>query len=391
MWGRSIKLFKVFGFEIRLDVSWLIIAALLIWSLAAGVFPYNYPGLPMSHYWWMAVAGALTFFGSIVVHELSHSLVARRYEIPMKGITLFVFGGVAEMGSEPQSAKAEFLMAAAGPLTSIALGFLFRGLALAGSGWPVEVVGVLLYLSWINWILAGFNLIPAFPLDGGRILRAALWRIKGDVRWATRVAAGFGSAFGFLLMAYALYRLIFGDFISAVWYFLIGTFLRNASRISYQQMLLRTALAGEPVSRFMNPHPVWVRPDLSLRELVDNYIFRYHYKSFPVVASDDVLQGCVSARDLSALPETEWSTRTVADVAKPCAPGDTVSPDTDAFKALSMMQTEGAGRLLVTDHGHLLAIVSMKDLLRFFAAKLELEGFKMRLPPALGGGLSQGS
>jgi Zn-dependent protease len=234
-----------------------------------GVFPSMYPGLGHGEYWSMAVAGALGLFGSIVLHELFHSLVARRYGLRMTGITLFIFGGVAEMGGEPESSKTELLMAIAGPLASVFIGLIFHFIAAAGAGsWPVTVVGVLTYLSWLNWGLAAFNMVPAFPLDGGRVLRAALWHFKRDLRRATRIASVIGSGFGFLLMTWGCYRLFMGDLISAVWYFLIGMFVRSLSRASYEQVLMRTLLEGEPVSRFMHSNPVRVPADASIRSLL---------------------------------------------------------------------------------------------------------------------------
>jgi len=375
MFGRSVPLFKLFGFQVRIDASWLILAVLIVWSLAAGFFPYAYSGLPTSDYWWMGVAGAVGLFGSIVVHELFHSLVARRYNLPMRGITLFIFGGVAHMGGEPQSPKVEFWMAIAGPITSIVVGFIFYVLKIAGTGvWSIPVVGVLAYLAWINWILAAFNLIPAFPLDGGRVLRSALWHFKGDLRRATRIASAIGSGFGFLLMAYGLFELLSGAFIAAVWYFLIGMFLRGASKASYEQMLVRTILAGEPVSHFMHRDPVTVPPDLSIQDFVHNYLYRYNFKMFPVVTGSDHLEGCVTIGDVRQIPRDEWPHHHVNEVAHPCSEENTISPDDDAMGVLAKMRDKGVSRLLVRDRDHLLAIVSMKDLVHFLASKLELEG-----------------
>jgi Zn-dependent protease/CBS domain-containing protein len=375
MFGRRVTLFKLFGFAIHIDASWLLIAAFWTWSFAVGVFPNTYSGLSRSSYWWMAVAATLGLFASIVVHELFHSLVARRYDLKMNGITLFLFGGVAEMAGEPEKPKTEFLMAIAGPIASVVIGFVFHFIAVAAAGaWPVAVVGVIAYLSWLNWVLAAFNMVPAFPLDGGRVLRAALWHFQGDVRRATRIASGIGSGFGFLLMFFGLYRLLVGDFISAVWYFLIGMFLRGASQMSYEQVLMRTVLSGEPVSRFMHSDPVRVRAGTSIRDLVENYIYRYHFKMFPVVSDNDQLIGCVSTRDVKEVSNEEWSRRTVDDIVKRCSDENTVSPDTDALKVLNKMRQTGAGRLLVADHGRLLAVVSVKDLLNFLGAKLDLEG-----------------
>lgn len=238
MYGRGIKLFRLFGFEVRVDWSWGIIAILIVWSLARGLFPYYFKGLSSSEYWWMAVAGAAGLFMSIVMHELGHSLVARAYGIPMKGITLFVFGGVAQMGEEPPNPLSEFLMAMAGPLTSVLLGAFLMGIDGLGAliRWPVSVAGVLGYLAWINLALAAFNMIPAFPLDGGRVLRSILWAWKKSFAWSTRIASRIGTAFGYVLVVLGLVSIVLGDFISGIWWVLLGMFLHGASRASYRQV-----------------------------------------------------------------------------------------------------------------------------------------------------------
>jgi Zn-dependent protease len=190
MFGKRIRLFKLFGFEVRIDWSWIILAILVAWSLSVGFFPFRFRNLSTETYWLMGIVGALGLFFSIIFHEMSHSLVARRYGMPMKGITLFIFGGVAEMGEEPSSAKTELMMALAGPISSIVMALVFYGISLLGrqGEWPQPVIGVIQYLSYINGLLAGFNLIPAFPLDGGRILRSILWGWKSNLRWATRIS-----------------------------------------------------------------------------------------------------------------------------------------------------------------------------------------------------------
>ncbi|MCK5276199.1 MAG: site-2 protease family protein, partial [Alphaproteobacteria bacterium] len=215
MFGRGIPLFRILGFQVKLDASWLILAVLVTWSLAAGYFPARYEGLSGPTYLWMGVAGALGLFASIVFHELSHSLVARRYGMQIRGITLFIFGGVAEMEDEPPTAKAEFLMAIAGPIASAVLSVSFNILGDFGvrMGMAAPVPAVLGYLSFINMLLAAFNLVPAFPLDGGRMLRAVLWGWKGDLRWATRIAANAGASFGFALIAFGLFNIITGNLI----------------------------------------------------------------------------------------------------------------------------------------------------------------------------------
>jgi len=383
MFGRRITLFKLFGFEIRLDASWIVVAVLVTWSLATAVFPKQYPRLNPHTYWWMGLIAALGFFGSIILHEFCHSAVARRYGLQMKGITLFLFGGVAEMAQEPATPKVEFMMAIAGPIASVVLALLFYAIHAIGRSWPVEVLGVVGYLSWINWIVAAFNLIPAFPLDGGRVLRALLWQRKGDLNRATEIATRAGSGFGFLLMAVAIYQLFLGYLISAIWYFLIGTFLRGAAQMSYEQVLLRNELAGEPVRRFMRPDPVTVPPELSIRQMIEDYILRYDFDVYPVVgASQDVLLGCVTVADVKAIPKEQWDQRRVSDVAKSCSDANTVGPDTDAFKALSKIRETNSKGLLITERNRLLSIISLRDVLNFLATKMDLErrpGF--RLPP----------
>jgi Zn-dependent protease len=375
MFGRGLKIFTLFGFEVRLDASWLLLAALITWSLAVGLFPVNYPYLSTATYWWMGFFGALGLFASVVFHELSHSLVARHRGMRMKGITLFIFGGIAEMGGEPPDAKTEFEMAIAGPVSSVVLGFFFYGLAHAGdNAWPLAVVGVLSYLGWINWILAAFNMIPAFPLDGGRVLRAALWHWKHNLPKATRITSSVGSAFGMLLMIGAVFPLFTGNFIAAIWWFLIGMFLRNAAQMSYQQLVIRKALEGEKVRRLMKPDPITAPADASIEELVDQYVYRYHHKMFPVVGIGGELLGCVSTQQIRDVPREQWEQRHVNDVLQPCSLDNTVRPDTDATKLLSKLNTSGTSRLLVVEDDRLVGIVSARDIVRFLATKLDLQG-----------------
>jgi Zn-dependent protease/CBS domain-containing protein len=374
MFGKHIKLFHLLGFEVRIDLSWLIIAALIIWSLATGVFPQYYPGLSRPSYWFMGAAGALGLFLSIVFHEFCHSVVARRYGMVMKGITLFIFGGVAEMGDEPSSARAEFMMAAAGPVSSIFIAVVAYGVFALGvvGGWPDPVAGVLRYLSYINGLLAAFNLIPAFPLDGGRIMRSLLWALRKNLRWATAVASGTGTAFGVLLIAWGALQFFRGNLIGGVWWFLIGMFLQGAAKSSYQQLLVRKALEGEPVRRFMETNPVTVPPSISVKQLVDDYIYRYHFKMFPVVDSGRLL-GCISTKQVQNVPRDAWDRETVQEIAVQCPVENTIEPQADAVQALSLMNRTGDSRLIVADHDRLVGIISLKDMLKFLSLKVELE------------------
>jgi Zn-dependent protease/predicted transcriptional regulator len=375
MFGRRITLFKMLGFAVRVDASWLIIAALIVWSLAAGIFPYQLPGLPIGTYWWMGIFGAFGLFASVVIHEFFHSIVARQCGLTMKGITLFVFGGVAEMEEEPPNPKAEFFVAIAGPLARVGLGFVFYVIGVvAQSSWPIEILAVVGYLSSINWMLAAFNMIPAFPLDGGRVLRAALWQRSGNLVRATKTASFAGSVFGALLMAGGIVQLLQGNFVGAVWWVLLGMFLRMLSQTSYQRVLMQSALQGEPVRRFMNSNVVAVKPDITVQDLVDNYIYKYHRKMFPVVSDSQQLVGCVSTAQVRTLARTEWSRHTVREIAQSCSQRNTVTPDTDAAKVFSILSRAEDSPLLVVENGQLVAFVSPQDLLHFLSIKLELEG-----------------
>jgi Zn-dependent protease/predicted transcriptional regulator len=375
LFGRKITLFSLFGFKVSVDLSWIIIAVLVTWSLAEGVFPRYLQGLSVGTYWWMGAVGAAGLFASIVVHELFHSLVARRFGLPMKGITLFLFGGVAEMEDEPPSAKSEFFMSIAGPITSIVVGLIFLSAYWLGNtaGWSKPAIGIVFYLGAINLILAVFNLVPAFPLDGGRVLRSALWYWKGSLRWATRVASQIGGAFGIILIVLGVIYFIRGAFLGGVWWALIGLFIRRASQMSYQRVLIRKALEGETVERFMKRDPVTVSPDISINDLVEDYVYKHHFKMYPVTKDGDLL-GCITTKEIKDIPRDKWKETRVSDVAQGCLPENSIRPDTDATKALSLMGMSGRTRLMVTDGTHLLGLITLKDLLRFLTVKMDLAG-----------------
>ncbi|MFO7871460.1 MAG: site-2 protease family protein [Kiritimatiellia bacterium] len=374
MFGKGIRLFKLFGFEVRIDATWLLLAVLIIVSLTGGYFPFHYEDLKTRQYVIMGVLGALGLFASIIIHEMSHSLAGRRFGIPMKGITLFMFGGVAQMSEEPRTPRGEFYMAAAGPLASFALaGMLYGVYAVTKSVLPVPATGVIRYLAWINVIVAFFNLLPAFPLDGGRILRSMLWAWKKNLRWATGISSDIGSGFGLVLIILGIVNLLGGGFVGGLWWVLIGMFLRGISHGSYRQVVIRETLSGEPVSRFMREDPVSVTSDLSVEELVNDYVYRYHFKMFPVV-DDGRIAGCVSTRDVKNVDRGQWRDKRVGDIARKCSEENTISPDTDAAEALSRMNQTGNSRLMVVDDGRLKGIISLKDMLKFLAVKLDLEG-----------------
>jgi len=375
MFGQRITVFRLLGFEVKLDASWLILAALIVWTLGTEVFPHYYPDLARELYWLMALGGTAGLFFSIVFHELCHSLVARRFGVPLKGITLFVFGGVAEITREPPSAKAEFLMAVAGPLSSLSLALIFLILNRAGriSSWPVSLTGVVSYVAFLNLMLAIFNLLPAFPLDGGRIFRSALWAWKKDLVLATRVAAMAGSGFAILLMVGGIISLFTASPVAGIWWILIGLFLKKAAETSYRQVLWQKFLEGQKVKQFMRPNPITVPSGISLQQFVEDFVYTYHHRVFPVVGVARLL-GCIHVRALKNISKEEWPKRTVAELMEKCSLKNTVSPDEDANQVLTRMNRTGNTRLLVVEDEKLLGIVSLKDMLSFISLRLELEG-----------------
>jgi CBS domain-containing protein len=295
--------------------------------------------------------------------------------MPIKGITLFLFGGVSELGDEPGAAGTEFLMAVAGPFVSAVLALVFWVVAMVGYqwGWPYPVVIVLGYLATINAVVLVFNMVPAFPLDGGRVLRSILWGITGNLRRATRWAAAIGQAFAWVLIAWGVVQFFGHNWIGGIWCALIGMFLNGAAKSGYQQVLIRQALQGESVRRFMNPDPIVVPPSLDLLHWVEDYVYRYHHRAFPV-ASNGKPEGIVTTQALGKIPRGEWANHTVSEVLVPDFRTLSIAADADALEALRKMQRTGSSRLLVTDGDRLVGIVSLKDLLRFLNLKLELEG-----------------
>lgn len=375
MFGRQVTLFEILGFKIQLDFSWLLLAFLITWSLATGYFPAYYLGLNASAYWWMGVAGALGLFGSLVFHELAHSIVARRYGMSIRSITLFIFGGVAQMEKEPPSPKAEFLMAIAGPVSSFGLSAACYLMFEIGYrvGLPISPLAVIAYLALANSILAVFNLVPAFPLDGGRVFRAALWSWKKDLRRATHSASLVGSFFGIFLVLLGIFHVFTGSFMIGVWWFVMGLFLRSAAGASYYQVVARTTLEGEPIRRFMTVHPVTVPPELPLNLLVEEHFYRSLHDMYPVLQNSRLI-GCIKANQVAGIPREQWTHLTVGDVLTPCTDENTIDVETDAVTTLSIMNQTGNSRLLVMEGDRLVGIVTLKDLLRLLALKLNLQG-----------------
>lgn len=373
MFGHSLTLFTAFGVKVKVNLGWALIATLIAWSLAQGFFPQVYAGLTEATYWSMAVVALIGLAASIILHELSHSLVARAFGMPVESITLFMFGGVAELEEEPDSPRAELVMALAGPAMSLALAGLFHVLAAAAAPGSTALGGVLSYLAIINLVLAVFNLAPAFPMDGGRALRAILWARSGDIFAATRAAGRISGVIGLVLIGLGLAMIVSGGFVPGLWWILVGAFVQTAARGAVAHEASHALLTGHPVRRYMTAPADVVAPDLTLRELVDDHVYRFHHDVFPVVDGSSVL-GIVGREQLKATPREDWETTRVGDVMLALNAAHVVTADADAADALDHMRKKGVGRLVVLDGDRLAGVLTLRDFLEVVDLRMDLEG-----------------
>lgn len=367
----SITLGKIMGIPIGIHISWVLIFVLLTWSLAGGQFPRQYPHWPAGLYWLIGLAASLLLFASVLLHELGHSAVALRKGLPVRSITLFIFGGVAQISQEPASAGTEFLVAVAGPAVSLALTFLF------GLVWLVirplsQPLGALsLYLTYINGSLAFFNLIPGFPLDGGRILRAALWAWQGDLRRATRVASFVGQGVAYLFIFIGLWQILSGRWLNGLWVAFIGWFLDNAAQASYKQVAVREMLAGHTVREIMNWDCPSISPELPLDQVVHNYILATGRRCFPITEDKQAL-GLLTIHHIKEIPRHRWAEVTAREAMTPLAQLLTIGPDEELWHALQEMTEEGVNQLPVVEGGRLLGMLGRDNVLSFLRTRAEL-------------------
>jgi Zn-dependent protease len=359
----GIRFCRLFGFQVRLDLSWFVVFFLVLWTFAQSEFPRLIPGFTSTEYILMALAGALLFFGSVLFHELAHAAVARARGVPVEGITLFVFGGMARIRSEVENPKDEFVITVVGPLTSAALGALFFAIARVGGalGAPTAIIGVANYLAFLNFILAVFNLIPGFPLDGGRLFRSVVWHVTKDVRKATRWASYSGRAFGWLMVGLGVLYMFRGFLLPGMWLIFIGWFLTQAAEAGYRQLILRRILQGVYAREAMTRSPETVGPDLPLRDLVDEYFLKRRYNAFPVQDADGVLLGIITLRQVKEVDRDLWPTTPVATVMMPVCDALTVRPDDTLADVLTKLERQDVGRALVMDHGRLEGVITRAD------------------------------
>jgi Zn-dependent protease len=356
----TFRLARVKGIDIGVNWSWLLVVVLIVWSLAGGVFPATNPGLSDGSYFAMAVVAAVLFFASLLLHELGHALQARREGMKIDGITLWVFGGVARFKGMFPSAGAEFRIAIAGPLVSLVLGLAFLAFSLLVP-LPAEVDGVCFWLGYINLSLLIFNLLPALPLDGGRVLRAVLWARKKDFAAATRIAAALGRLFGQVMIAGGLILVIVVGAFGGVWLAFIGWFVLMAAEAEQSMAEVRTALGGLRVADVMVTDPVVVDPELPLDRFIDDVFFRHRHTAYPVVAADGTVLGIVSFRDVADVDRAQWPRLRIRDRMRPLDRVVVLDAGMDLSEALSELADSDLGRALVVSDGRLVGLLSITD------------------------------
>jgi len=361
-----IELGRVLGFPVSLDYSWFIILFLILGTFAGLVFPGMLPGREQWVYLLMGAVGALLFFASLLGHELAHSVAARRKGIEVEGITLFVFGGMARTKSEARTPGDEFIIAGVGPLASLVFAVLFQAMALAAEGMGWEATAVLSrYLAFLNLLLALFNLLPGFPLDGGRLLRATVWRLSGSLRTGTRVATTAGRMLGYGLVGLGILSLVGGGgLVGGLWIIFIGWFLASAAATSYQQLLLTEVLRGLSAREGMTPSPETVPPDMPLEVLVHQHFLRRPFSSFPVT-EDGMVVGLVTLGQVKGLPREQWEGMRVAELMYPLEETAVVTPEAPMSEVMERLFASPARRVVVARDRQVVGIVSATDVARW--------------------------
>jgi Zn-dependent protease len=370
MFRHSVPLGRILGIPIGLDYSWFLIFALLTWMLASSYFPAEFKDWPPLLYWLTGAVTAIMLFVSVLLHELGHSVIALRYKIPVRRITLFIFGGVAQIAAEPPSAKSEFYIAIAGPVVSLALAVFFQVLKPAVAA-AEPLWGLAKYLAFINFALVLFNLIPGFPLDGGRVFRAIVWAVTKNLRRATLIAANVGRFFGFLFIFFGVWQVFSGNLGGGLWIAFIGWFLDSAASAQVQQVVFQGALSGHRVFQAMSTGCATVPADLTLQQLVDEHILTSGRRCF-LVNRDERTLGLMTLHRVKEVSRPAWATTTAAQVMLPLDELKRIGPDTELWTALQLMDREGVNQLPVMTDSTVVGMLSREDVITFLRTVQEL-------------------
>lgn len=380
MTGNSIRVGRVLGVELRLDYSWFVVFALVAWMLAGRHFPMMHPGWGSATYWAVGVATSALFFASVVAHELAHSTVSRSFGVPVREITLFIFGGAARLSREPQRPRDEFLIAAAGPIASSAIGAGFWALGwLVDPGGPVSAAAA--WLAWINIVLAAFNLIPGFPLDGGRVFRAVVWGVTGSFQRATRLAALLGRGVAFMFIFWGVLQIFAGNLLGGLWIAFIGWFLDSAAARSLEHVAVQDLLEGYTVRDVAMADCPQIPPDMTLDIVVDQKVLPSGRRCFPVVDSataGGALRGLLTLDRIKQVPKERRFVTRAEDVMIAREELKTVRPSDPLSTVFERMASEDVNQFPVIEDGRLTGMVARDSLLKFIGLRSELQAWKTR-------------
>jgi len=358
------KIGSIMGIPIRVHFSWLIVFGLIIWLLSSRYFPQVTPDLPFVSYWINGVLAALLLFASVAFHELAHSYVAQKYKLTIESITLFIFGGVAQLKGDPPHPRAEFWIAIAGPLSSFFLSAFFYILMMSTAGGSKPLFA---YLAQINFIIGVFNLIPGFPMDGGRVLRSVIWGKKKDYFYATQKASSIGRGIALFFIFFGLFSIFTGG-MGGLWLMFIGWFLYSAAQASYQQATLQETLSGIKVKDIMAKDIVPLNPSVSLDEAVNQYFLRHGYGGFPVIDEGKFL-GIITLKEVKNVPREDWGKMKVSEVYVRHDKKWEVSVNDDVTKALELMIKEDKGRIVVTERDKIIGLITRNGIARYVQIK----------------------
>ncbi len=361
--NNSLRIAVIKGIPVEIHFSWLLIFLLLSISLALGYFPDAVESYSPLEYWIAAVITTLIVFASVLTHEFGHSMVALKAGIPIKNITLFIFGGVAQMESEAEEAATEFKLTAAGPLTSLLLAVVFGSIYYLFMIPGLLISEAVLIIARINLVMVVFNMIPAFPLDGGRLFRSAIWFFSNNLITATRIAVGFGSVLSFMVMALGFAMIFFQGNIFGLWLIFIGWMIYQAGQSSYSQLIFKETFTGIKVSELMSSDLKTISPDATLDELADHFL-QYMHGAFPVVYGSST-HGLVTLQNMKDIPREKWAETRVSEILTPLKDTMVIKPDTDAAEVMMRMSAQNTGRALVMENGSLAGLLSRTDMMRY--------------------------